>query len=67
MDLFSPVVEPKRFHKNFASVLLPYRKAERQLLEEWAREFKNGDRFIYWRKMKLDIKNKSVPVFLAAK
>jgi len=39
MKLFMPAVPPERFHKNFASVLAPFRQAERDLLETWADEF----------------------------
>lgn len=38
-----PVVAPERFHKNFASVLAPFREAERILLETWADGFVDRD------------------------
>lgn len=44
MKLFTPVVPPERFHKNFASVLMPFRQAERDLLEAWAHGFVDRDR-----------------------
>jgi len=43
MNLFAPVVAPERFHKNFASVLVPFREAERLLLELWADGFVDRD------------------------
>lgn len=43
MDLFTPVVEEHLQHKNFSSVLIPHRKAERDLLEEWADGFVDRD------------------------
>lgn len=43
MKLFTPVVPPERFHKNFASVLEPFRKAEREILETWADGFVDRD------------------------
>ncbi|WP_421282537.1 hypothetical protein [Aeromonas veronii] len=43
MNLFTPVVEPEKFHKNFASVLVSFREAERRLLEKWADGFVDRD------------------------
>jgi hypothetical protein len=43
MDLFTPVVEDDLQHKNFSSVLIPHRKAERELLEKWAEGFIDRD------------------------
>ncbi len=43
MRLFTPVVPPDRFHKNFVSVLAPFREAERELFEAWANGFVDRD------------------------
>lgn len=43
MKLFTPVVPPERFHKNFVFVLAPFRQAERDLLESWADGFVDRD------------------------
>ncbi len=43
MDLFTPVVEDNLQHINFSSVLIPHRKAERDLLEDWADGFVDRD------------------------
>jgi hypothetical protein len=43
MDLFTPKVSEKLLHRNFISVLIPRRKAERDLLQEWANGFVDRD------------------------
>ncbi|GJM17079.1 MAG: hypothetical protein DHS20C13_24060 [Thermodesulfobacteriota bacterium] len=43
MDLFQPIVDESRFHKNFASILVPFRKAERDLLKKWSEGFVDRD------------------------
>lgn len=43
MDLFSPVVNPDRFHPHFANALIPTKKAERDLLQSWAEGFVDRD------------------------
>jgi hypothetical protein len=43
MDLFHPKVDKSRFHKNFASVLVPFKKSERYLFQEWADGFVDRD------------------------
>lgn len=43
MDLFTPIVDEGRLHKNFTSVMVPVRKAERDLLEKWADGFIDRD------------------------
>ena len=43
MDLFCPIVEEIRQHKNFTSVLVPFRQAERDLFNDWANGFVDRD------------------------
>ncbi|WP_444939931.1 hypothetical protein ACJJI3_12505 [Microbulbifer sp. ZKSA004] len=43
MDLFVPIVAEEKLHKNFLSVMVPFRKAERDLLEKWADGFEDRD------------------------
>mgnify|MGYP001031683665 CR=1 FL=1 len=43
MDLFTPLIDDERQHKNFTSVLIPQRKAERELFEIWAEGFVDRD------------------------
>jgi hypothetical protein len=43
MDLFTPIVDNSKLHQNFVSILLPYRKAERDLLLSWAEGFVDRD------------------------
>jgi hypothetical protein len=43
MDLFLPIVPDRSFHRNFSAVLAPFRKAERELLNEWAEGFPDRD------------------------
>lgn len=43
MNLFKPIVPRERFHKNFASVLAPFRQAERDMFEAWADGFVDRD------------------------
>lgn len=43
MDFFQPIVEEPRRHKNFTSVLVPFRQTERDLFNEWARGFVDRD------------------------
>jgi hypothetical protein len=43
VDLFTEIVDEKLQHKNFKSVLAPFRKAERDLLESWAEGFVDRD------------------------
>lgn len=43
MNLFDQIVDDSKLHQNFVSVLLPHRKAERDLLLSWADGFKDRD------------------------
>jgi len=43
MDLFTPIVEPTRFHPNFINSLHPAYGGARALLQEWARGFVDRD------------------------
>ena len=43
MDFFKPLVEEARRNKNFSSVLAPFRKAERELFNQWADGFVDRD------------------------
>lgn len=43
MDLFSPVVQPDRFHQHFGSINEPSRIAERAELRRWADGFPDRD------------------------
>lgn len=43
MDLFAPIVEFSKLHQNFVFVLLPQRKAERDLFSKWAEGFVDRD------------------------
>ena len=43
MELFHPIVEERRQHKNFASVLVPFRQVERDLFTDWAKGFVDRD------------------------
>lgn len=43
MDLFTPVVDSQKLNKNFTSVMAPFRKAERDLLESWVDGFVDRD------------------------
>ena len=43
MDFFQPIVEEKKWNKNFSSVLVPFRKAERDLFNNWADGFVDRD------------------------
>lgn len=43
MDLFTPVIDDDRLHKNFTSILVPFRKAERELFESWCEGFVDRD------------------------
>ena len=44
MNLFDPiVVDPSRLHKNFISVLVPFKKAECELVNDWATGFVDRD------------------------
>lgn len=43
LKLFKPVVEAGRLHRNFKSVLISHRKAERDLLESWVDGFVDRD------------------------
>jgi hypothetical protein len=43
MDLFVPIVPEQLFHRSFSAVLAPFRKAERELLNNWAAGFPDRD------------------------
>lgn len=43
MDFFQPIVEEAKWNKNFSSVLVPHRKAERDLFNQWANGFVDRD------------------------
>jgi hypothetical protein len=43
MDFFQPIVEEVKRNKNFSSVLVPFRKAERELFNQWADGFVDRD------------------------
>lgn len=43
MDFFQPIIEVSRWNKNFTSVLVPFRKAERDLFNDWAKGFIDRD------------------------
>ncbi len=43
MDFFAPLVEKEKWNKNFLSVLLPFRKSERELFNQWAEGFVDRD------------------------
>lgn len=43
MELFIPVVKESLLHENFKAVLIPHRKAERDLLANWAEGFVDRD------------------------
>ncbi len=43
MNLFTPIVDKSKLNKNFASVLIKHRKAERDLLSSWVEGFEDRD------------------------
>jgi hypothetical protein len=43
VDLFVSLVPEARFHKNFRSVLVPFRETERDLLNKWSEGFVDRD------------------------
>lgn len=43
MDFFQPIVEEAKRNTNFSSVLVPFRKAERELFNQWADGFVDRD------------------------
>jgi len=43
MDLFRPIVDESRQHKNFTSVLVQFRQSERDLFQDWANGFVDRD------------------------
>jgi hypothetical protein len=43
MDFFHPIVGEEKRNKNFSSVLAPFRKAERELFNQWADGFVDRD------------------------
>lgn len=43
MDFFQPIVEAAKWNKNYSSVLAPFRKAERDLFNQWGDGFVDRD------------------------